>query len=245
MPKGTVKRTHYSQRVILFSGGQTSAYMTILLKPQFNDIILFTDTGREHPATYKFIALFEANEGLKVNRITNKETFQELCTRKKAVPNLTQRFCTQELKIRAAKRWLRENGIQRFTQFIGFRSDEKQRIEGHKERNVKVSTKFPLHEWNINKAMVDAYWQQRPYRLEIPRILGNCDLCFMKGSNAIITILQHYPELAQRWIDDETATNRTFIKGTSYAQLLKIATSTPTLFSISEAAPAFNCSCGP
>ena len=47
------------KRVINFSGGKTSALMTILLKPTDNDIVLFTDTGREHPYTYKFIDEFE------------------------------------------------------------------------------------------------------------------------------------------------------------------------------------------
>jgi 3'-phosphoadenosine 5'-phosphosulfate sulfotransferase (PAPS reductase)/FAD synthetase len=56
------------KRVINFSGGKTSALMTILLKPTDDDIVLFTDTGREHPLTYKFIDDFERNENIKVHR---------------------------------------------------------------------------------------------------------------------------------------------------------------------------------
>jgi 3'-phosphoadenosine 5'-phosphosulfate sulfotransferase (PAPS reductase)/FAD synthetase len=42
------------QRVINFSGGKTSAYMTIkYYKP--GDLVIFCDTGREHFKTYKFI----------------------------------------------------------------------------------------------------------------------------------------------------------------------------------------------
>ena len=56
-------------RVINFSGGKTSALMTILLKPTNDDIVLFTDTGREHPLTYKFIDDFSVNEGIRVHKI--------------------------------------------------------------------------------------------------------------------------------------------------------------------------------
>jgi 3'-phosphoadenosine 5'-phosphosulfate sulfotransferase (PAPS reductase)/FAD synthetase len=56
------------KRVINFSGGKTSALMTILLKPTEDDIVLFTDTGREHPLTYKFIDDFIKNQ--KINVVT-------------------------------------------------------------------------------------------------------------------------------------------------------------------------------
>lgn len=46
-------------RLINFSGGKTSAYMTIKNYRE-GDYVVFTDTGREHPKTYKFINDFEA-----------------------------------------------------------------------------------------------------------------------------------------------------------------------------------------
>ena len=42
------------KRVINFSGGKTSALMTIMNYRE-GDLVIFTDTGREHPKTYKFI----------------------------------------------------------------------------------------------------------------------------------------------------------------------------------------------
>ena len=49
------------QRVINFSGGKTSAYMTIH-EYRDGDLVIFCDTGREHEKTYKFINDFEAFE---------------------------------------------------------------------------------------------------------------------------------------------------------------------------------------
>jgi hypothetical protein len=65
-----------------------------------------------------------------------------------------------------------------------------------------VVAKFPLYEQGITKPMINEYWRNKPYQLEIPSILGNCDLCFMKGKNALIAIMANY-ELADKWIADD------------------------------------------
>jgi len=245
MPRNKITKVDLSQRVIQCSGGLSSAMMTLLLKPTTDDIIIFTDTGREFPATYKFLDDIEKNEGIKIHRIENKETFSELVIRKKTVPNMFQRFCTQELKIRASKRYLRSLGIQSFTQFIGFRADEQKRIRAYEDRNVKVQTEFPLDTLGINKAKVEAFWKTKSYSLEIPRILGNCDLCFLKGKQAIVNILTWYPALADKWIMDERKTGRTYFEDISYSRLLEISKSQPTLFSLQEEKPTHTCQCGP
>jgi hypothetical protein len=158
------------QRVINFSGGKTSAYLTIHeYKP--GDIVLFCDTGREHEKTYKFIHDFEAFEGIPVV-------------------------------------WL----------------------------------------------MINEYWRNKPYQLEIPSILGNCDLCFMKGKNALIAIMANYPELADKWIADEDRSRQrkegkkrighTYFEGVTIRQLRNIAQNN--LFKdydLNEISPAFDCAC--
>lgn len=245
------------QRVINFSGGKSSALMTILTYEP-GDIVLFTDTKREHPLTYKFLDDFERIEGITVNRAvyTHKnapglEGFDALSKRKYFLPNRTKRICTENLKIATAKQWLRRNGIQRFENYIGFRSDEKSRVDEYDTfKYKKVFPKFPLFEQGINKPMVEQYWLTKPYTLEIPSILGNCDLCFLKGKDNIIKILQVYPELAEKWIKDEElefpdrrSKGRSFIKGVTYRQLLEIAKTQKSLFDLEEALPAYNCSC--
>ena len=92
--------------------------------------------------------------------------------------------------------------------------------------------------------MIIAYWETKPYNLEIPSILGNCTLCFMKGKNAIISILSMYPELANEWIADEEKTKYTYFKDISYKQLKSIATNN--LFKgidLGQLNPAFDCAC--
>jgi len=86
------------QRVINFSGGKTSAYMTIH-EYREGDLVVFCDTGREHPKTYKFINDFEAFEGISVTRIkyyNEDDPFKALLTRKKykIVPNHVRNICS-------------------------------------------------------------------------------------------------------------------------------------------------------
>jgi hypothetical protein len=246
------------KRVINFSGGKTSALMTILLKPNDDDIVLFTDTGREHPLTYKFIDDFERNENIKVHRAEytspsapGLKGFDALIENKKYVPNRMQRFCTSELKILTAKKYLRILGVRTFENYIGFRADEPNRVKNYNNKYKRVFPKFPLFDKGVNKEMVNQYWLTRPYTLEIPSILGNCDLCFLKGKDNIIKIMQHFPELAQRWIDDEAKVKfkphhknkATYFGNVSYAELFRAAQSQKSLFDLTESLPAYSCSC--
>lgn len=240
-------KTKELQRVINFSGGKTSAYMTIMeYKP--GDIVLFCDTGREHPKAYKFINDFEANENIPVTRIAYPGGFEAILEKRgnKTLPNRLRRFCTDDLKIKTAKRFLKGQGILYYENLIGFRADEQKRVVNHKEKFKKVTTKFPLNEAGVTKEKVNNYWLTKPYTLEIPHILGNCTLCFMKGKNAIIRILQDNPELADPWMADEeknTKEGHTYLPGITIRELLAISKRTSKQYNLSEIEPAYNCAC--
>ena len=167
------------------------------------------------------------------------------------MPYRSRRFCTDELKIKTCKRYLRGIGIRAFENFIGFRSDEELRVKRRVQPFKMVIDKFPLYDDGIDKQMINEYWKHKPYTLEIPHILGNCTLCFMKGKNAIISILSLYPELADEWIEDEKESKkngkyggRTYFENITIEQLRNIAQNN--LFKdidLSELSPAFNCAC--
>lgn len=242
-------------RVINFSGGKTSAYMTITeYKP--GDLVIFCDTGREHPKTYKFINDFEAFENIPIIRLRFENAdkpFDALLLKKKykVIPNRVKRFCTDELKIKTTKRYLRSIGITTFENLIGFRADEPLRVKRRVQKFKKVFDKFPLYEKGINKQMINNYWSNKQYNLEIPSILGNCTLCFMKGKNAIINILRNYPELADEWIKDEDDAQKngplnghTYFPDITFRDMLSIANNN--LFKeadLYKVLPAFDCAC--
>lgn len=236
------------QRVINFSGGKTSAYMTIH-EYREGDLVIFCDTGREHPKTYKFINDFEAHENISVIRLKYDGGFRNLLNKTKQIPNNFKRFCTVELKIKTARRYLRSIGIKNYENLVGFRYDEPLRVKRRKKMWKTVTDIFPLYDKKIDKQIVNDYWSKKPYTLEIPSILGNCTLCFMKGKNAIMNILSVYPELADEWIEDEER-NKIIGKGYQYfekismKQMRDIAQNN--LFKgtdLSQISPAFDCAC--
>lgn len=236
------------QRVINFSGGKTSAFMTIKEYKQ-GDIVLFCDTGREHPKTYKFINDFEAFENIPVTRIGYEGGFEKFLSDRgnKTLPNRMRRMCTETLKVITARRYLVSIGHKKYENLIGFRADEPKRVLGHKEKLKCVTTKFPLYEMGISKGYINGYWSQKPYTLEIPAILGNCTLCFMKGKNAIMAILREHPELADEWIADEEKNMKkghTYLPDISMRQLRDLAQNN--LFKdygLDHVTPAFDCAC--
>ena len=213
------------------------------------DLVIFCDTGREHPKTYKFINDFESYENIPVIRLKYEGGFRNLLDKKKAIPNNFKRFCTIELKIKTARRYLRSLGINSYENMVGFRYDEPLRVKRRKKMWKTVTDIFPLYDKKIDKQIVNDYWSKKQYTLEIPSILGNCTLCFMKGKNAIMNILAAYPELADEWIEDE---ERSKIIGGGYQYFEKISMkqmrdiSQNNLFKgadLSQITPAFNCAC--
>jgi len=243
------------QRVINFSGGKTSGYMVIKYY-QPGDIVLFCDTGREHPKTYKFINDFEAFENIPIVRLSHPFGFEGVLKKQMMIPNQWKRKCTIELKIKTARRYLVSKKIRVYENFVGFRSDEQDRVKKRKQMWKKVTDVFPLYNDGIDKQMVNEFWKHKPYKLEIPSILGNCDLCFMKGKNALMAIMAKYPELADKWIADEDMSKErmegkkklghTYFEGTTIRQLRNIARNN--LFKdydLEEISPAFDCACTP
>ena len=227
-------------RVINFSGGKSSAYMTLMLKPTESDIVLFTDTGREHEKTYKFISDFERIEGIKIHKAMYEKNglkgFEALIKHKKYLPNQSQRICTTELKINTAKRYLRSIGIRTFESYIGFRADESKRVLNYIQRTKKVVPKFPMYDAGVKKSDVNEFWKFKEYTLEIPAILGNCVGCFLKGPHALLQIFEHYPQLAEPWIKDEDNTygkkdrQSTYIKSIKYSDILKKSKTQTSIF---------------
>jgi hypothetical protein len=236
------------QRVINFSGGKTSAYMTIH-EYREGDLVIFCDTGREHPKTYKFINDFEANENIPIIRLKYEGGFKTLIKKRQGIPNNFKRFCTIELKIKTARRYLRSIGIKDYENLVGFRYDEPLRVKRRKKMWKTVEDKFPLYEKQIDKQIINDYWSKKSYTLEIPSILGNCTLCFMKGKNAIMNILYSDPELANVWIEDElyfknNGKNYQYFQDISMQQMKNLAQNN--LFSqtdLNNISPAFDCAC--
>lgn len=136
---------------IAFSGGRTSAYMLhelLRTNGPFPErvAVTFQNTGREMPQTLDFVRECGARWGVKIvwleyrpvapffeivshnSASRDGEPFEALIRRRRYLPNQAARFCTIELKVRTAKRYLRSIGWDRWTNCTGIRADEPHRL---------------------------------------------------------------------------------------------------------------------
>jgi 3'-phosphoadenosine 5'-phosphosulfate sulfotransferase (PAPS reductase)/FAD synthetase len=217
LPEGNV--------LIAFSGGRTSAYMLHHIMEANGGlpervVVSFQNTGREMPQTLDFVQEVGARWGVPIvwleyradkplfevvshnSASRNGEPFEALIRRRKFLPNQDTRYCTQELKVRAAKRYLVSLGWRRWTNAIGIRADEAHRSAD--QPKDRFTNWRPLVEAGVSKRDVQAFWAAQPFDLRLPNIkgkswLGNCDGCFLKSEANIAALAREYPERARWW----------------------------------------------
>jgi len=214
--------------VISFSGGRTSGYMLYqcLTAGLADDVhVVFANTGREREETLAFVNAcarmwnvqihwveYDSSKADHMREVTyataarDGEPFTDLIrNRKFNLPNPVQRFCTQELKIRVMKSFMTKLGYDYWTNVVGLRGDEPNRV--HRSRNSEDKERwvndYPLYTANVVKSDVLDFWRDQPFDLQLKDHEGNCDLCFMKGRGKIEQIMIDHPHLAKWWIDQE------------------------------------------
>jgi len=224
LPNGNVQ--------IAFSGGRTSAYMLHEILKANGGLpervqVLFQNTGREMPQTLDFVQEvgdrwnvpivwleylpeaphFEIVSHNSASR--NGEPFERLIRRRKYLPNQQARFCTIELKIRTAKRYLMSLGWKEWTNAIGIRADEQRRVRPEDDKGKdRWFTWQPLNHAGVTKRDVAKFWSQQGFDLRLPNVkgnaaLGNCDGCFLKSEATLAMLARDYPDRHKWWDDME------------------------------------------
>ena len=220
LPEGNVQ--------IAFSGGRTSGYMLYKILEANNGLpdrakVIFTNTGREMPETYDFIQEcsdrwninitwleYIKNQDQKVgyNIVSHNsasrdgEPFSNLINYAKRVPNVYQRFCTQELKVKTVRRYIvRELGWKKWSTAIGIRSDERHR---EKYKNDSKETEwYPIIPGNISQRDILSFWKKQSFDLRVTKGFGNCDGCFLKSEKTLAVLWRMHPKRARWWANQE------------------------------------------
>ncbi len=213
--------------VISFSGGRTSAYMLrrVLNEGLRPDVyVIFADTGKEREETYAFVRECAERWDVEIVTVFRAGHFTQLITDRKFLPNPVTRFCTQELKIRPMRDWMRAKGYEHWTNVVGIRADEPRRVgkmrESAEKRSERWDIALPLADAGVTLADVNHFWGLQPFDLQLQPHEGNCDLCFLKGLGKRRQIIRDRPDLAAWWIEQEQRTGGTFRNDTpSYAAI--------------------------
>ena len=240
-----------NKTVVSFSGGRSSAYMLykILKAHDFklpdNVAVIFCNTGKEMPQTLKFVhdcaekwnvnIVWLEYAGAKKYKIVdyesasrNGEPFAQLIKDRQYLPNSLARFCTSELKVLTIERYMNDE----YDTAVGIRGDEPRRVVKMRAKDGYI---VPLADDKVTEVCVSSFWQKQNFDLELPKAefntLSNCDLCFLKGTGIRKSIIEHDPDLADWWIEQEEYIDARFNKDTpKYAELKIIATDQKNLF---------------
>jgi len=148
------------------------------------------------------------------------------------LPNKRMRFCTQALKLYPIfwHCWLQGDGDP-VVMPIGFRWDERQRVERWTCKNDKIDVPthcdiagqfkdkhrhasiewrvptFPLYDDGIDRIDVVRFWQGK--RWDWPAV-SNCDFCFFHRAAEHQHQAHHYPDRARWWVNQESLAGATF-----------------------------------
>ena len=260
---------------IAFSGGRSSGYMLRKILDVNNGIpdgsvVIFCNTGKEEEKTLEFVRDCGINWGVQIVWLeynTDCETlfkvvdfdtadregkpFEMLIRKRKFLPNPVSRFCTGELKIRTAARYCKSIGLDtgEDESIVGFRADEPRRVA-----KLADKSRAPMARGGVTKQDVLNFWNGNSFNLQLPHINGqtvngNCDLCFLKGSQQILSLISEKPSRAIWWagcetIVQSTATGRgaTFRKDRpSYQAMVGFTQDQADMFGYDE---SIDCMCG-
>lgn len=129
--------------------------------------------------------------------------FEAMVLSRRYLPNQQTRFCTTELKVRAAKRYLISLGWKHWTNCVGFRADEKHRLNKPAPKD-RWTVWHPMSAAGVGKMDVADFWKRQPFDLRLPNVkgkcwLGNCDGCFLKSEKNIASFHRDYAGDAFWW----------------------------------------------
>lgn len=195
---------------------------------KYNVKIVFANTGKEHESTLEFVEKCAKEWDLEIIWVEakhldeNGEPFTkkgwgvrhkvvdfETASRKGepfdemmsviGIPCSYAPFCSDQLKRKVIESYLKEIGFKKFYKAIGIRCDEIDRVNAKwKEKRIiyplvkdKPTTKMEVLQW----------WQDNHFNLDIPKNLGNCDVCWKKSFKVLSEIAKEHPERFDWWED--------------------------------------------
>lgn len=258
------------QKINSLSGGKTSSYIAANYTADYNVFSLvrtkekkciFPDSKIRQLVSDKinaeFIGTLEDDQiiytmleleqfiGQKINWVSGK-TFDEIIIRKekKYLPNVTQRFCTTEMKLKPIFDWWLKNINNPVEMRIGFRANEQSRAKkmlektnssglsefktiigksktGNRNKWKNIAWQkpvFPLIKDAIFKDQIEEFWKNKPINFAY---MNNCIGCFHRSPVLLKYMSEKHPEKFEWFCNAEKDGygQRTFKNGTTYEKI--------------------------
>jgi len=222
---------NYNMKTITsISGGKTSAYLAKHYPTDYNVFALIRIEDKRCTPKDKsivkyasdklgkeFIATAESDKTLYVIRdleqLLSKEiiwvsgySFDELIKKRKALPNMMQRFCTTEMKMfPIAEWWFKEIG-EKIQMQVGFRYDEKERSDRFRtDIKIKVgkhsngNNKWQEFNWRVGKFPLI---EDKINHYQVAQWANSTDLIFPPDSNCVGCFWKPLQQLRKNWEDE-------------------------------------------
>lgn len=206
------------KHILGYSGGKDSTALLCWAKEHLEEWeAVFCDTGWEHPMTYAYIE--EVNQTvlhgqLRVLRSAKYDGFADLALRKKVVPSMRMRFCTEELKIKPLHAYF-DTIDDEITSYQGIRADEsavraKMGDETWVDDAGGYLVKRPLYRWTAEACF--ALSKRHGIRPNPLYLLGaarvGCWPCVMISLGELKRLYTTTPGLHERIVELEAQLNR-------------------------------------
>lgn len=196
-------------------------------------VVVFANTGKEEEATLRFVRDCGDRWGVPIvwveyqpaevvsdrwrvvdfNSASREgQPFRLANRQKNYLPAAPARYCTVVLKIDPARFYMESLGHTEWENLVGIRADEHRRVAkiraNPSDGKRGIERRMPLAEAGVTKRDVLAFWQAQPFDLELPvsngvTMHGNCDLCFLKSTAQLVSLISEKPSRAVWWIEEE------------------------------------------
>lgn len=171
--------------------------------------VAFSNTGREDPRTLDFVYQMGERWSVPITWVQyspdppwfeivshnsaarNGEPFEAMIRHKRFTPNGGKRICTEQMKVRTARRMLVASGWKQWTKTLGIRADEPHRHDQADQPREKIW--MPLIAAGITKPMVLDFWRAQPFSLP-EGVDSNCRLCFQFGLAQLARQMREDPD---------------------------------------------------
>lgn len=230
-------------KILVCYGGGTNSTAMMINKVRLGepvDIILFADTGAEHPHTYLYVKIFSAwlvEHGYpaieivrSVNAAGDVYTLTQDCLDRKALPSLAYGYktCSLRWKLAPQDKFLNNNEIckvewaagRKITKLVGFDWGESHRVKFYDD--PKYDVQYPLVDWRWNrKKCVEVIMAEG---LPLPG-KSSCFFCPSMKQSEIRELANSYPHLLEQALEIEANANLYSVVGLgrsySWREMLK------------------------
>lgn len=216
------------RRVIVgFSGGVTSAWCAgwaLRTYPREEVVLLFHDTKREHPDTYRFVREMSVRLEHPITERSDGRSVIELFRDEGFLGNGQETPCSTVLKAKQGSRYINElrqdlGAAVRIVKIVGYSAIEPKRVMRAVGRaaNEGIRVRFPVIEENITKQeCVD--WCQctmgvRPSAMYEWSEHANCIGCVKGGRAYWLKVREHHPDVFEEMAQLEEEFGHEIIRG--------------------------------